>query len=117
MRVADAVFALAFLGFAALQWNDPDPALWMALYGAAALVCALVAHRPRPALRWAAGAVALVAAAWGASLAPAFARTSWDGFFGHIGMIDLAAEEAREAAGLLIVAIWLGAMVLWRRWR
>ena len=32
---ATALFAILCLVSAGLQWNDPDPAQWMALYGAA----------------------------------------------------------------------------------
>ena len=89
-----------------LQINDPDPAEWMAMYGAAAIACALL-----PARRlYAAFAVlvGLIAAAWGAYLGSSV--------FGNLALSDLwlkmsekggAVEVGREAAGLAIVAVGL----------
>jgi hypothetical protein len=102
MRTLRALLALAFVGFAALQWNDPDPLRWMALYGAAALASGLgAAGKPQP---WLDGLLGPGALAWAASLAPALGRIRGQDFFGQIGMVNLDAEEAREAAGLAIVA-------------
>jgi ABC-type enterochelin transport system permease subunit len=39
-KVFNVVFGLIFVACAALQWNDPDLYLWIALYLAAALSCA-----------------------------------------------------------------------------
>lgn len=41
-------FAAVFLLFAALQYNDPDPWLWIPIYGYAALVCYLYARGRKP---------------------------------------------------------------------
>lgn len=41
MNVAHILFALMFLFFAGLQYNDPDPFLWIPVYLAMALVCLL----------------------------------------------------------------------------
>ena len=38
MKIVDVIFVLLFVVFAALQVNDPDPWIWVPLYGAAALV-------------------------------------------------------------------------------
>jgi hypothetical protein len=89
-----------------LQYNDPDPLPWMALYGSAAVVSAAVPHWRRG---WVAAAVvAAVAAVWAASL--------WAGVAGVVDASDLwrkmsekggRVEEMREAGGLSIVAAWL----------
>jgi hypothetical protein len=34
MKVVSSIFALMFLAFALVQINDPDPLLWIAIYGA-----------------------------------------------------------------------------------
>lgn len=33
MKIIKIVFAVILLAFAALQWNDPDPLLWIFIYG------------------------------------------------------------------------------------
>jgi hypothetical protein len=38
MRFLALFFAVMFILFAIVQYNDPDPAFWMAIYGYAALV-------------------------------------------------------------------------------
>jgi hypothetical protein len=38
-RITDGLLALMFLLFAALQYNDPDPGLWMLVYGSIFGVC------------------------------------------------------------------------------
>lgn len=41
MKLINAFFAVIFLFSAGLQFNDPDPALWISIYGYGALACAL----------------------------------------------------------------------------
>lgn len=41
MRIFNIIWAILFLGFAALQLNDPDPWVWIPLYLAAAALCGL----------------------------------------------------------------------------
>jgi hypothetical protein len=41
LKTFNVFSGLVFLGCAALQWNDPDPLLWIALYLLAAISCAL----------------------------------------------------------------------------
>lgn len=43
MKVFNAVFCVLFILFAALQWNDPDPYIWMPIYLYGAVLCALAA--------------------------------------------------------------------------
>lgn len=38
MKITSIVLALIFLAFAALQYNDPDPLLWMLIYSYVALI-------------------------------------------------------------------------------
>ena len=37
-KVIQSILFLIFLSFAALQYNDPDPYAWIAIYGAIALI-------------------------------------------------------------------------------
>lgn len=41
MRVFNFLLALMFLVFAFLQVNDPDPAIWILMYGAMSVVCVI----------------------------------------------------------------------------
>ena len=38
MKIISVVLAVLFIAFAALQYNDPDPLLWMVVYGYVALI-------------------------------------------------------------------------------
>ena len=51
MKVFNIIFCVIFIIFAGLQYNDPDPYVWMPIYLFSALCCGLAAgHRFYP--RW-----------------------------------------------------------------
>ena len=81
-----------------VQYNDPDPVRWIALYTSAALVSGWsIRRRLYPAVPLTLAAVALAWALW---LVPDVIRAaSWTG-----------TEGERELAGLLLVAL---AMLAW----
>lgn len=95
-----------YLVSVALQYNDPDPLRWMAIYGAAAVASAFL-----PLRRWAiplSFAVAAAALVWAVVLFP--------DIWGRVGFTDLwrkmsekggAVEVEREIGGLVIVVGWL----------
>jgi hypothetical protein len=102
---------LLFLIAVAVQYNDPDPLRWMAIYGAATAACALDWRGRLP--RWLAPTVGLVALAWTLTLIPkVVGRVELGGLFREVAMASLAIEEAREALGLLIVAGWMLVLVV-----
>ena len=114
-RTVNAVMAVLFFVSVALQYNDPDPVQWMAIYGAAGLLAAWAAWGRRMSV----GAPLLVAAiaiAWAA-----FIATHLHGHFAwhhlvesmHAGTPQI--EESRESLGLGIVAAWM--LVLAFAWR
>lgn len=91
---------------AAVQYNDPDPALWIGLYGAGSLLLALAAMGWRS--RWATLAVLVAYAVVGITVLPGFVE--W--LLHHPGS-DLTApmsadrphiEASREFVGLAIAA-------------
>jgi hypothetical protein len=41
MKILNFVLTIMFLAFAFVQINDPDPLLWIAIYGSMAVVCIL----------------------------------------------------------------------------
>jgi hypothetical protein len=45
MKITSLVLALMFLLFAVLQINDPDPFLWIVIYGSMAAVCVMAAFK------------------------------------------------------------------------
>jgi len=111
-KVADVVFLLLFLMSVAVQVNDPDPARWMLMYGAAAVACALSLARRLP--RWLPMAIAAVAVLWGLTILPrVLGKVPFLDMFAAWEMKDIGIEESREAYGLLLVATWMLVLV-WR---
>jgi hypothetical protein len=110
-RIANWVMIAAFLFSVAVQYNDPDPVRWMLIYGLAALACNL---KVRSRLRWYfPAAVGVTAFVWAASIAPrVIGKTTFGEMFQAFEMINSVVEEAREMGGLLIVAAWMGVLVV-----
>jgi hypothetical protein len=99
------LFLFAFLLSAAVQLNDPDSLIWVAMYLSAAAMCAAQLAKRQP--RWLPSALALVALVWIISLLPNIAReVPWAGLAESISMRSQAVEEARELGGLSIILIW-----------
>jgi hypothetical protein len=48
MKAVNLLLAVMFVVFAFLQINDPDPVVWILIYGALAVVCVLAAFRNYP---------------------------------------------------------------------
>jgi hypothetical protein len=103
--LANAFMLLIFLFAAVVQFNDPDPVAWIAIYVVAAAVCG---RELRPgASAWASLAVALVAFLWAGSLYYRARDVPVSSLFAEWEMRDIHVEEAREMYGLLIVAGWM----------
>ena len=104
-----------FLLSVVVQYNDPDPVRWMAIYGAALAVCLLVALRGHVPV-WLPALVAVAALAWGVDWIEAGPTLS---AYGHMfdawEMKSLPVEEAREASGLLIVTGWMAVVAVGAR--
>lgn len=107
MRVLQVLMAALFVMAAAVQYNDPDPLIWILIYSGSALLCLLTAARqPTPrALRVVKLGIASVASVWSAWLAS-----------GVLGQQPIFDEEGREMMGLALIALWLGGSALWA-WR
>lgn len=113
-RTVSWVMAALYLLSVAVQYNDPDPLRWMAIYGSAAVAAALL-----PSRRWAIGLALGVAAAaliWAVALTPEI--------WGRVGFADLwkkmsekggAVEIEREVGGLALVVAWMVPGALLRR--
>jgi hypothetical protein len=48
MKAVNLFLALMFIAFAVVQFNDPDPLVWIAIYGGMAVICVLAAFRYYP---------------------------------------------------------------------
>lgn len=120
MKVFNIIFIILFVLFAALQYNDPDPYIWMPIYLYAAYLCyEAVKGRYRP-VWYILGLVVYIA--YAVYL-----------FFDKTGVLDWAQEhdaeniaqsmhadkpwieETREFGGLLIVVLVLVANIIWLR--
>jgi hypothetical protein len=100
--------AAYFLFAAAVQLNDPDAPVWIAIYAAAAAVSFHAVRRAPPP--WAPVAVGLTALAWALTLMPAAIRSSFPELFASWRMMSAEMEVGREFLGLLIVAAWMAAL-------
>jgi len=97
----------AVLGLSvAVQYNDPDPWRWIAIYGAGAAISAVLPARRGLAI--VALVIGLISLAWAIYLI--------QGVWGIISLSDLptkmsekggAVEVGREAGGLVIEGVWL----------
>ncbi len=108
MKTLNWILAVLFALFAAVQYNDPDPFGWIAVYGAVAALCALGAMGRAP--RWALLAVAIVVLIWMVTLAPDMLDWARMGFPTIVGSMKAEAphvEVVREFLGLLVALLAL----------
>lgn len=102
-KTLSIIFGVLFLLFAAVQYNDPDPQVWIPIYGIAAVACFMAYAGLGKWWFFGLLAVMFVVAAvyqW----PPVF-----EGFlFSEVGMRSVNIELAREAGGLAICALVMG---------
>ena len=103
--VANLVMLLLFVFAAVVQFNDPDPLAWVAIYLAAALMCAMEMRRTTPI--WAPAIVAAIALAWSGYIATRALDVPIGTLFAEWEMRNIRVEEAREMYGLAIVGTWM----------
>jgi hypothetical protein len=107
---ANTVMALLFVFSVLVQINDPDPLLWMLIYGAAAAVS--FSEIRRGAAWWAPAAVAATALVWAGTIAPrVLGNVPFLSMFAEFEMKDVGVEESREMYGLLLIALWMLAIL------
>ncbi len=118
MKILNILFVVIFILFAALQYNDPDPYVWIPIYLYAALLCFLALNHKYSPILYTIGLV--VYFSYAAYL-----------FFDKSGVLNWAEqhdaenlvqtmkatkpwiEETREFGGLLIVIIALIINMIW----
>lgn len=110
-RVLNVLMALLFVFAATLQYNDPEPLRWIAIYLAAAVPCVMALRRmPSWILPATIGVISVVwetfyvrSGAWSVPLTEAF--STWK-------MQNQAMLEKREMTGLLLVNGWMLVLVI-----
>jgi hypothetical protein len=116
MKILFATLASLFLLFAVVQYNDPDPWLWIAIYLAVALSSGLTSlGRYNRWLAWGTLAAALV---WMGFLLPDFIHWIQMGAPSIVGSMKAEAphiELTREFLGLSLCVLAQGAQILWTR--
>ena len=112
MKVVNISFAVIFILFALLQYNDPDPYLWIPIYGYAAIVCMLNAGNKYDRFAHIAGIIFCI----GFGIKQLFVR---DGVLDWIRRYDTEnlvqsmkatkpwIENTREFGGLIIIVLVL----------
>ncbi|KEO71878.1 transmembrane 220 family protein [Anditalea andensis] len=116
-RVFFGAWSLLFIVFAYLQFNDPDPEVWVSIYGLAAVLSALAAYGKYllPVLL-----VAAVAALIGGIYLFPSSVSDWviqEWRQADLTMKTPDMEEARESFGLLIIFVIMSiaAFIGWRQ--
>jgi Transmembrane family 220, helix len=111
MRYLNMLIGLVMLGFAAVQYNDPDVVLWVLYYAVPAVWAFLAAFRlnwvrSAPGMRWLWLSLlvwlGLVIIYW--PTMPGFWRR-------EVFMAEVEGQGAREGMGLMIA--WLSLWVVW----
>jgi hypothetical protein len=104
-RILDGIMLVLFTFSVLVQFNDPDPFRWAAMYGLAAVASALSLAGRLPS--WLPVAIAAIALAWAATLAPrVVGDVRFLDMFGAFEMQNVAIEESREMYGLVLIAAW-----------
>lgn len=107
MVLLNYLMTAVFLYAAGVQFNDPDMAGWILVYGSAAVASFLYAvGRFR---LWFAILTLVIALFWAAFLIPELLEDETFSFsvFASVEMTNMENETAREFGGLIIVTIWM----------
>ncbi len=103
MKIINLVLAILFLLFAIVQYNDPDPWLWIGLYSLVAIISAMAAWGRY--LPWLINAAIAICAIWMALLLPDFiswVRGGMQSITGSMHAESPHIELTREFLGLVI---------------
>ncbi len=113
MRYLNGFFCVFMILFVAVQYNDPDYAFWMVIYGISAVWAGVAALRPAVLARgfYAAGLVLTTAAAVAGTVYYWPTMPGW--WRKDVWWLE---ETAREGMGMMIVTVTL-LVVLFTAWR
>src|SRR5688572_28332031 len=119
MRIVNLLLAVMFMVFAFVQINDPDPVVWILIYGAVAVICILAAFRYYPRIAIIVLLLALVVFSFQFfdGVTEWFRQDDKSILFDDIAKMDHPyVEESREFLGLIIcIIVLLVHLVLSRR--
>ena len=108
------LFLVIFLLSAAVQYNDPDPLIWVAVYLAAGAMCLFSGREQQ--VNWLPPLLLLVSLGWIIALLPSIiGQVSVAEVVASISMKTREVEEAREIGGLLLVTFWASVVIVHRR--
>lgn len=119
MRIVNFLLAAMFLVFAFVQINDPDPVIWILIYGIMAVFCimAIFEFYPKKFLIGVLVLYALYSLVYLPGLAQWLRSDNKADLFDNIAkMENLYIEESRESLGLFICIIVL-VFYLVRSWK
>ncbi len=98
-KVLAWIFAILCIIAALLQYNDPDPVIWMVIYGVAAAVSiGFASDRIKPYIPLILGVLGIFGFIY-------VFPNHFEGFDFAQGMSSTDVEEGREAFGLLIISM------------
>ncbi len=105
------LMVVVFLASAVVQYNDPDPLVWILIYGLAAAASLAAVNWNRAWLL--SSIVGAVTLAWSVALLPHFfGKVGFSGIFESMTMKSAEVEYAREFGGLMIVTAWMAVVTL-----
>lgn len=110
MRIVNFLLAIMFLAFAFLQINDPDPILWILIYGLMAVyaVMAIFDFYPQKFLIATIGIYALYSLIFVPGVIDWFNSGDRSALFDDVAKMEhLYIEESREFLGLIICIVVL----------
>ena len=115
MKIVHYSLAVLFLAFTSVQFNDPDPILWIIIYGAMVAVCILAAlNKYYPKVMMVQGGLYLIYCTllW-SGVSQWFASDEKEMLFDDIAKMQYPyIEESREFLGLAICLVVI-AFYLW----
>lgn len=115
-RIFFAFWSLMFFLFAFVQWNDPDPVLWISIYAFAAIMSALASFNKfyMPLLIFGTIAGFLGGLYFFPASVSQWIMQEWQQ--ADLSMKTVKMEEARESFGLFIISLILG-IAAYKAWR
>jgi hypothetical protein len=105
MRTVNFLLSIMFLLFAFLQVDDPDPVIWILIYGVMAVFCvmAIFEYYPQKFLMATAAIYTLYSLVYVPGVIDWYQSGNWAGLFDDVAKMEYPyIEEAREFLGLVI---------------